>query len=130
MRITIGTFALTGLAPTEGVDEFSIDGEGDVQIIKPIRAASARPLDRGNEIYSISFKIERTHNNAGVAAAFMLRHLRELPRSGTLMIVCTKASGAVIQQINFASAVIKGRGGKFTGASTSHRYNIIAGGMS
>jgi len=56
--------------------------EWSAQVSRPIRASSAKPLDRGNGLFSFDFSVERRFGTEDDALAWKLTFPASLPRFG------------------------------------------------
>ena len=90
--------------------ELKFQGQGDAEIINPIRSANAVPIPRGNSLVPIVFNAQRQHAShfdanryVAVTIARMLGQRGKLyinfPQGGTIVgsnCVCSSAPGNVI----------------------------------
>jgi hypothetical protein len=95
----------------------SLNGTQVVQDAQFLRAVSAQPLARGNEVNVLQFTVTRQHVSVAEAAAYLLTAFSSLPGSGTATIICG-ASGESLLTCTF-SAVLEGMPkGRFLGTRT------------
>ena len=104
-----------------------LNGKQMVQDALFLRAVSAQPLARGNEVNLLTFTVTRQHVSVAEAAAYVLTVFSSLPGSGTATIVCG-ASGENLLTCTF-SAVLEGMPkSSFRGTRTDTTF-VLRGGL-
>lgn len=88
-----------------GPSEFEADSETHAQIVRYLRAAAAKPIDRGGALQSVRFAVSRLTSDAETAHEWFLDHLANCPRTGTLSF----QQGATTITMADAHLVIRGR---------------------
>jgi len=128
MRITIGTFVLCeGNAKGEYPKDFTVDDEEILQIAQYLRAAASVPLERGNTLTTISFKLEREHADARAAAEYALLHAASIPKTGNVVFQC---EGPGVSKIKLVNGKFKHRKVEaIIGCTTVHSYVFQGGGF-
>jgi hypothetical protein len=128
MRITIGNFVLCGGQTDDQYPEgVTLEGARVIQIAQRLRAASARPIDRGNKTVQVSFQVTREHETHRAACEYAIQHDTELPSSGLVAFQLEEPTGSSIVylingrlQRHVVSPII--------GVSTVHAYTLVGGG--
>ena len=130
MQITIGGTTLChGPARTLGnamgpLGKLSITGQFTVQVARFLRAASAKPIQRGGRLTTIAFSVEREYANAAAVGTFLATHLAALPLDGTL--VLTLDGGGTLSWTN---AVLNNYDFHQIGVTLQLAYTYAAGAL-
>jgi hypothetical protein len=109
MRISLNNIWLTNDGATDlqswtDAHDVLLNGKQVVQDAQFLRAVSAQPLARGNEINLLQFTVTRQHPSVAEAAAYVLTAFGSFPASGTALIICG-ASGENLLTCTFAAAL-------------------------
>ena len=109
MRISLNNVWLTNdgtvdLQSWTDAHDVSLNGRQVVQDAQFLRAVSAEPLARGNQVNRLQFTVTRQHVSVAEAAAYVLTAFSSLPQSGTATVVCG-ASGEALLSCSFAAVL-------------------------
>ena len=104
-----------------------LNGRQVVQDAQFLRAASAQPLARGNEVNALQFTVTRQHVSVAEAAAYVLTAFSSLPGSGTATIICG-ASGEILLTATFSAALEEMPKASFLGTRTDTTF-VLRGGL-
>jgi hypothetical protein len=132
MRISLNDVWLTNdgvsdLQSWTDAHDVLLNGKQMVQDAQFLRAVSAQPLARGNEVNLLTFTVTRQHVSVAEATAYLLTALGSLPGSGTATIICG-ASGENLLTCTF-SAVLEGMSkGSFLGTRSDMTF-VLRGGL-
>ncbi len=103
-----------------GPSDLEIDSETHAQVARYLRAANAKPIDRGNALHAVRFGVSRLCASAAAAHEWFLNHIATVPRKGTL----TLEQGETAITMDDAHLVIRGR---VRGLTVFLSYTIQAG---
>ena len=106
--------------PVGGED--TVVAEWSSQVSRPIRAKSARPLDRGNGLLAFAFAVERRFAGEDEARVFALVFPASLPRFGASLEI-----GGVPTTVTLADAALERVTVNRTGLSCDVRFEFMAG---
>ena len=132
MRISLNDVWLTN----DGVSDLQswtdahgvlLNGRQIVQDAQFLRAASAQPLARGNEVNVLQFSVTRQHVSVAEAAAYVLTAFGSFPGSGTATIICG-ASGENLLSCTFAAVLEEMPKCSFLGTRTDMTF-VLRGGL-
>lgn len=131
MRITFdGTVlcdnANRGAATGSGPGDFRLNGSRLTDPADFVRASEGAEYDRGNARTRITFAVYREHASVQDAEYFCLTHYKALSGSGVALFIARSSTGATVQ-VTLAKAVLKVTDHEYTGATTTHRYEIAGG---
>ena len=105
-----------------------LNGRQVVQDAQFLRAASAQPLARGNEVNALQFTVTRQHVSVAEAAAYVLTAFSSLPGSGTATIICG-ASGESLLTATFSAVLEEMPKCTFHGTRTDMTFVLRGGAM-
>ena len=93
MRISLNNVWLTndGMADLHAwtdAHDVRLNGRQLVQDAQFLRAVTAQPLARGNQVNQLRFTVTRQHSSVAEASAYIVTAFSVLPLSGSAMIVC------------------------------------------
>jgi hypothetical protein len=122
------------LAGEAGVSERTHSSAGDlvispqaeVQVASYVRAAAAKPMDRGNLLHVVSFSTTRKLSSVVEAQLWALDYDAAFPRSGTLYLD-TVAAGGIIVRRTMANAVVDPPQRRVMGAPVMLNYTVRGG---
>lgn len=128
MRITIDNFVVCGGDVTgEYPEAFAVNDEEILQIAQYLRASASVPIERGNTLVTVSFRITREHGTALLASEYALTHAASIPKTGTVIFQC---EGPGIRKYKFTNGKIKSHKCEpIIGVTTIHNYVIQGGGF-
>jgi hypothetical protein len=132
MRISLNNIWLTndGVADLQSwtdAHDVILNGKQMVQDAQFLRAVSAEPLARGNQVNQLRFTVTRQHVSVAEAAAYVLTAFSSLPQSGTATVVCG-ASGEDALTCTFAAVLEEMPKGSFLGTRTDTTF-LLRGGV-
>ncbi len=108
MKITLNQQILAGgNAINENPNNFAIDGQRNIQILKTVRSPHVQTFDRGNLQIKLSFEVGRRHKTQTEAIQHTLTHACELAQANGQLIIeledkqqrCFYLESATIQHI-------------------------------
>src|ERR1700689_1118732 len=119
MRISLNDVWLTNDGATDlqswtDAHDVLLNGKQGVQDAQFLRAVSAQPLARGNEVNVLTFTVIRQHVSVAEAAAYVLTAFGSLPGSGTATVICG-ASGENLLTCTFSAVLEEMSKCSFTG---------------
>jgi hypothetical protein len=132
MRISLNSVWLTndGAADLQSwtdAHDVLLNGKQIVQDAQFLRAVSAEPLARGNQVNRLQFTVTRQHVSVADAAAYVLTAFSSLPQSGTATVLCG-ASGETLLTCTFASVLEEMPKASFLGTRTDTTF-VLRGGQ-
>lgn len=131
MRISLNNVWLTNdgvsdLQSWTDAHDVLLNGRQVVQDAQFLRAASAQPLARGNEVNVLQFTVTRQHVSVAEAAAYVLTAFGSLPGSGSATIICG-ASGESLLTATFAAVLEEMPKCTFHGSRTDMTFSLRGG---
>jgi len=131
MKISLNSIWLTNDGHTDlqswtDAHDVSLNGKQVVQDAQFLRAATAQPLARGNQVSVLQFTVTRQHVSVADAAAYVLTAFGSLPASGTATVICG-ASGENPIALSFAAVLEGVPKASFTGTRTDTTFTLRGG---
>jgi hypothetical protein len=128
MKFFIGNYCLAG---GQNADEEPFDlvleTAGIIQIIKTLRAAVAKPIDRKNRTTNLQFSLRRKHASVEKSSEFLLTHAAILTgAAGNFRIV---GEGDSPPSYVLGDSTIRRIRGTQEGIATVHHYDIVGGAL-
>jgi hypothetical protein len=132
MRISLNGVWLTNDGMTDlqswtDAHEVLLNGSQVVQDAQFLRAVSAQPLARGNEVNVLTFSVTRQHVSVAEAAAYALTAFSSFPGGGTATIICG-ASGETLLTCAFAAVLAEMPKCRFRGTRSDATF-VLRGGL-
>jgi hypothetical protein len=132
MRISLNNVWLTNdgvsdLQSWTDAHDVLLNGKQVVQDAQFLRAASAQPLARGNEVNILQFSVTRQHVSVAEAAGYLLTAFSSLPASGTATIICG-GSGENLLTASFSAVLEEMTKCSFHGTRTDLTF-VLRGGL-
>ena len=130
MRITFAGTPICTLATTRGTDgpqDYSIDTDCSEQVVKYLRATSAKVFNRGNKYTTVAFKVFRSHGTVQAAETFCNTHRASLPDYGNYQAVSDDGSGQQTRTIVLANALLKKCKATYKGSNSTTDYTFTGG---
>jgi hypothetical protein len=130
MTITLGTSGTTVALAASGdcVESITLDGQSLVQAVQLMRAETAKPINRGNRLRTLTFTVKRQPLANAILATTAMFNLENAlayaARGPDLVLVF--GSGAITCTVTFANATIAARH-RAPGTSGITDYTITAG---
>jgi hypothetical protein len=115
-----------GVNKQVGPSALRIVAETQVDPKMRLRASYQVPVDRGNIGISVSFGMRRECSSHSAAAAWLLRHISTVLRSGTLYLIQTGPSNERIY-LQVSNAVLRLADHAMDGVSVRVEYQIVGG---
>jgi hypothetical protein len=103
--------------------EFEITGQSAVQVAAFLRAAYAKPIDKGNLLQVLSFTTTRQFATPAEAEIWALDYATNFPSSGALYLDAVSPSGAITRRI-LADAVVDPPLRRTIGATAFLTYQV------
>lgn len=132
MRITFAGKQICTLLVARGTDgpqDYSIDTDCTEQVVKYLRATSAKVFNRGNKATTVSFKVFRSHGTVQAAETFSNTHRAMLPDYGNFQAVSDDGSGKLNVTIVLPNALLKKCKVTYKGLTTVSEYQFSGGAL-
>jgi hypothetical protein len=129
MLISIGNYKLVDGTPSGGLGltglRFSVRRK--IQIVEPLRAEQAEPINRGNKITTCRFSVIRNFATQDTADVFLLMHESDLPDSGLVTFIAIRSNGQRVLRYLTAGVIESQDMTPQIGLTTVHSYTLVGG---
>ncbi len=129
MLVSIGAYKLVDGTPQGGVGltglRFTVRRR--IQVVEPLRAEQAAPINRANKITTCKFSVIRNFPTQDAADVFLLMHESDLPDSGLVTFVALKSNGQRVLRRLTAGVIETQDMTPQIGLTTVHSYTLVGG---